>query len=307
MLFEREFYDHLQSTGNSDETVRIYHQIIARLKAFLGARGIDDVRQMTEAEVDAFTSDLGRQHLASQTGYHLLCHLKRYFAYLEEAGIVYLSPAAELCLPKNIRHHHRAYAEEEIRTMLDGLRVDTPLCLRGKAILELGYSSALRPREIRTLRLGDIDFRTGKLFIDQAKGRKDRIVPVGETALKWVSRYLCDVRSPGTKSQAHDTVFISLVTGRPLSPRGLAVAVSEVFIRSGFKPIPLYSIRATAATNLLDRGMNVVHIGRLLGHSSMGTTQIYLHTKRRALERVLAAAHPRYRMTNAKEESDDDP
>lgn len=299
MLFEREFYDYLRSTGNSEETVRIYHQVVGRLRAFLDAHDIDDVRQMTEAEVHAFAVDLGLQHLASETEYHLLCHLKRYFAYLEESEIVYLSPAAELRLPKHVRHHHRAYGEQEIRTTLNRLHVDTPLCLRGKAILELAYSSALRPREIRALRLCDIDFRKGKLFIEQSKGRKDRIVPVGETALKWISRYLRDVRSPLMKNEVHDTVFISLVTGRPLSARGLALAVSEALAQSGLGPIRLYSLRTTAATNLLDRGMNVVHIGRLLGHESITTTQMYLHTKRRALEKVLAGAHPRYRMKNS--------
>ena len=190
--------------------------------------------------------------------------------------------------------------------MLDALRIDSPLRLRGKAILELAYSSALRPREIRMLKISDIDFAAGNLFIEQAKGKKDRIVPVGTVALSWLTRYLSEIRSPMMKNKSHDIVFIGLVTGGPLSSRGLTQAVKEAFAQSGLKDVPLYSLRATVATNLLDRGMNVVHIGRLLGHESIGATQMYLHTKRRALEKVLHTGHPRYRMGNTKEESDHD-
>jgi len=296
MLYEKEFFDHLRSTGKSDGTIRTYRPMLARLRRYLQRRGIEDVSAISETDVHAFAKSIEDEPLSTERVYRLLLCLKRYFTFLEKSGFIYLSPAATLRLPKFVRHHHRALIETEIMQLLAAVRTDTPLCLRGKAILELAYSSALRPREIRALRICDIDFAGGKLFIEQSKNKKDRIVPFGKVALLWLGRYLADVRPKFIKDDTHDFVFISLVTGKPLSSRGLALAVSEAFVQSGIDPIPLYGLRATAATNLLDHGMNVVHIGKFLGHTSIGTTQMYLHTKQRELAGVVTAAHPRNRI-----------
>ena len=165
--------------------------------------------------------------------------------------------------------------------------------LRARAILELGYSAALRPREIRALKLGDIDRARGVLFIEQSKNLKDRIVPVGDAALGWVDRYIAEVREHTCSTADH--VFTRHTDGGPLSDRGLTWAVSEACRQAGVETIRLYSMRRSAATNLLAAGMGVVHISRLLGHASITTTQIYLHTRERDLARVVEASHPRYR------------
>jgi len=124
---------------------------------------------------------------------------------------------------------------------------------------------------------------------------------VGKTALEWVGEYITRVRRRFANDNSRDAVFIGHKSGRPLSERGLDWAAREALRQSGLTPLPLYSLRATAATNLLDRGMNVTHIGRLLGHTLITTTQMYLHTKHRELVRAVGSAHPRYHEIDSEE------
>jgi len=306
MLYKNEFYNHLRVEGRGEGTVRQYRPMFGRLRKYMETHGIENINALTETDAHSISRIIETEGLSTERVYRLLLNVKRYFAFLEQSGFIYLSPAAMFRLPKFVRHHHRAYDEKAISELLGTVRADTPLRLRARAILELAYSSALRPREVRALKLSDIDFAGGKLFIDQSKGKKDRIVPVGKTAIAWLRRYLEEVRGRFLKNNIHDVVFISLVTGKPLSSRGLDLAVREALMQSHQDPIPLYSLRATAATNLLDRGMNVVHIGRFLGHAGIGMTQVYLHTRRRELAHIISEAHPRNRINNEEEDSRND-
>ena len=177
--------------------------------------------------------------------------------------------------------------------ILSQLRTDTSLCLKGKAMLELAYSSALRPRELYNLKISDIDFKKGLLFLDQSKNRKDRIVSVGYQALYWVKRYLTEIRPRYVKDTCEDTVFISHKTGRKLSVWGVRWAIQQTLRLSGFTPFKPYAIRASAATALLINGMSVAHIRKLLGHTELRTTQIYLNIQTHDLMRLLEEKHPR--------------
>jgi len=148
--------------------------------------------------------------------------------------------------------------------------------LKGRAIIELAYSSALRPRELYNLKITDIDFKKGLIFIEQSKNMKDRIVPVGKTALYWVEKYLRVVRPQYIKGKKHGYVFISHKTGEQLTRFGIRSVIRETLRKSGFPPIKPYSIRSTAATALLLNGMNIAYISALLGHVDIKTTQTYL-------------------------------
>ena len=177
--------------------------------------------------------------------------------------------------------------------ILSQLRTDTSLCLKGKAMLELAYSSALRPRELYNLKISDIDFKKGLLFLEQSKNRKDRIVPVGSYALHWVKRYLTEIRPRYVKDTREDTVFISHKTGRKLSVWGIRWAIQQTLRLSGFTPFKPYAVRASAATALLVNGMSVAHIRKFLGHTELRTTQIYLNIETREIKKILEERHPR--------------
>ncbi len=183
---------------------------------------------------------------------------------------------------------------------MEKILVDTktivPLYIKGKAIIELAYSSALRPREVYEMKIPNIDFKQGLLFIEQSKNRKDRIVPVGMKALAWIEKYLKEVRPRYIKDKSHSYVFINHKTGERLTVWGVRWAIQESLRRSGNKPIKPYSLRVTSATHLLLNGMNIVYISKLLGHSSIKTTRGYLHIDLKQLKQEIKAKHPRVRM-----------
>ena len=158
--------------------------------------------------------------------------------------------------------------------------------------MELAYSSALRPRELYNLKITDIDFKRGLLFIEQSKNNKDRIVPVGKTALFWIEKYITEVRPRYIHNKTHNYVFISHKTGEKLTVYGIRWAIQETLRLSGFKPIKTYSLRSTAATALLLNGMSIVYISKLLGHSDIRTTQIYLHIKTIQLQKETLSSLP---------------
>ena len=301
MVHEEEFYTHLAGAGYRPTTIRLYWHTLRQFEGYLRKAAPVDAREITGSDIRDYQKDMETHRLSLHTIHGRLSRLRCFFAYLEAAGHIFISPMNDYRMPKLIRTHHKALAADEARWILDALKTDTKAAIRGKAILELAYSAALRPREVRNLKLSDIDYRKGLLFIEQSKNRKDRIVPVGATALEAVNRYITDVRVRFIREKTHPFVFINHLTGAQLTASGLQQAVHQTFVDSGMEPIPLYSFRATAATNLLDAGMGVVHISRLLGHSMITTTQGYLHTRRRELTRVLEAYHPRF--TKPQEES----
>jgi len=198
--------------------------------------------------------------------------------------------------PKYPKQSFPTLSEVEIEKILQGIKTDYPLCVKGKAILELAYSSALRPRELYNLKITDIDFKKGLLFIEQSKNKKDRIVPVGKTALFWIEKYITEVRPRYIHNKTHTNVFINHKTGEKLTVYGIRWAIQETLRLSGFKPIKPYSLRSTAATALLLNGMNVAYISKLLGHTDIRTTQIYLHIKTTQLQKELLIKHPRLKL-----------
>ena len=297
MFHEKDYDRYLAAIGHLNTTRRVHRYTLTHFTAFLADHGITDARAVTPGRILEYRRSMEGRDFTPKTVAGELGRLRIYFAFLERQRIIFVSPASSMRMPKNLCGRRSAVAETALREILDSLKTDSPIAVRGKAILELAYSSALRPREIRALKISDIDFAKGILFIEQSKNRKDRLVPVGSTALDWVKHYLEVVRPAAIHDQEHPFVFIGHKTGAPLSREGLVWAVRRTFVHSRIEPVPLSAMRSSAATNLLDAGMNVVHIARLLGHTNLRTTQRYLHTEERKLAAVLKRTHPRIRHT----------
>lgn len=298
MIYEVEYDEYLASAGRSPGTRRHHRAMVADLSAFLAGRGIDDVTAVQEHHLEAYARELIGRGYAGKTVANYLIRVRVYFAFLEERRIIFMSPAASLTVPKYRPAHHAAFDNEALLALFERLDTASPIGLRARAILELAYSAALRPREVRALTLTDIDRAKGVLFIEQSKNEKDRIVPVGQTALEWVDRYVMEVRSDRVRTPDDGSVFISHRTGGQLSAQGLVWAIESACKRVGIETIPIYTMRASAATNLLESGMSVVHISRLLGHSQIKTTQIYLRMRDRTLRDIVERNHPRFRHGN---------
>lgn len=286
------FLDHLRSLQRAPATIREYRYALCALEHDLSRLGILDDRAVTGEHVAAFLDGLRERLCSDDYPAKVAGLLKAYFAFLEDGGLILSSPMAGCKTKRPGLGHFPAVGHTALTAMLDAVGGDDPISVRGRAILELAYSSALRPREIRHLKLADIDHQRGLLFIEQSKGRKDRLVPVGRTALARVKRYISEVRPRYARSD-NEYFFVSHRDGRGLSVKGLRWAVQEALRRAGRAPIKPASLRCSAATALMEAGMDVSYIQRLLGHADVRTTLIYLRVSQRALESRLADIHPR--------------
>ena len=297
MFHTEDFIEYLKTLHLSLKTIRAYSTTVGRLKSHFIARGIYDVKEITEERITEYVDLFSDRHESSKYLYVGVIRLKRYFEFLEESGVIFLSPLKQIPNPKPLSSSYPTLDQKRLRLLLDSIKPDTPFLLRGKSILELAYSSALRPREIYNLKITDIDFKEGTLFITRSKGEKDRLVPVGNKALRWLKEYIQNVRPRYVKHERHEYVFVSHKTGRPLTVWGLRSAVRGTLIRSGYLPFPPYSLRSASATALFLGGMDVAYIGKLLGHVELRTTQSYLNINKRGLREELFRKHPRNRLT----------
>lgn len=294
MFHIEDFLKHLKEKLYSFSTLHAYLADLEHFEAYCFCCGIEDVRNISKQVINEYFKTLNGNDRYTKAYCNHITRIIKYFRYLEEEGIIFLSPLRDYFLPKYKAKSHPVLGITEMeRIFQNTTRTTDPLCIKGKAIIELAYSSALRPRELYELKIPNIDFEHGLLFIEQSKNKKDRIVPVGSKALAWTKQYIQDVRARYIKDKNHGYVFINHKSGERLTVWGVRWAIQETLRRNGLRPIKTYSLRGTAATHLLANGMNIVHISRFLGHSRIQTTQYYLKVSLKQLQQEIKVKHPR--------------
>ena len=298
MFHVDEFLRHLQDDQLRPSTIRAYRALLERLQEWLEGNGITSVGALGTRDMLRYLSELRKAGMSANQHAMTVTRMRKYFGFLEREGRILASPMPDIPTRRSTGPSYPAVKRRQLDSAFTLLRGDTAFEIRARAILELAYSSALRPREVYSLRLGDIDFRRGLLTIRESKGNKDRVVPVGRTALVWVERHLQEVRPRYTREGSEDLVFLSHRTGKALGAKGVWWALRDAFRRRGLAPIKPYSLRVSAATDLLSGGMNLFAISRLLGHAKIQTTQSYLHVETVELGRELSRKHPRNAVEN---------
>ncbi|MCE5254775.1 MAG: tyrosine-type recombinase/integrase [Actinomycetia bacterium] len=222
--------------------------------------------------------------------------VRGFLRFCEDNGLLDSSPGTGVGSPKLPRRLPQVLTAEQVAWLLEGIDGTKPLELRDRALFELIYSSGLRCQEVLDLRLRDVSFESCEIRA-KGKGRKVRVVPVGEVALDALERYLREGRvrlvREHTQQGPEDHVFLSR-TGLALSSsdvqRRLARYLAKAGAPAGTSP---HTLRHSFATHLLEGGADLRSIQELLGHSSLRTTQVYAHVSAAHLRRAYRRAHPR--------------
>ncbi len=231
---------------------------------------------------------LKEKNFDNRTVARKLSSLRSFFRFLCREGYIKTNPILMLSSPKLEKRLPSFMTEDEVGRLINaaGAKSSQDLAgLRDRAILEVFYSSGLRISELVGLNLEDIDFISGILKI-RGKGKKERIVPVGETALLAVRKYREKIK------KQPEAVFLNN-HGRRLSARGVRFILVKYLKASGAKPgVCAHTFRHSFATHILNRGADLRTVQELLGHANLSSTQIYTHLTTDKLKSVYDKAHP---------------
>ena len=297
MWYCGEFIAALRSQGLHERTISNYRRFTRRLIDFCMQDGMKTCRQVSDNDVQRYLeTEVHASDFTPGWKYVNVLYLRRYFQFLVEENIIFAPPKIHCKNPVFRSGSYKPVEEGALRRILDQYPSETDADILIKAILETAYSSALRSSEIRSLKIEDISFSTGTLFLEQAKGKKDRVVPVGKTALWWLKRYITEIRLQYLADPDDTHVFVGLRTGKAFRHRALAEFI-KIRLRSHELPhLNIHQLRASAATHMVNAGMKIGYAQHLLGHQQLTTTERYVRIRRDELKRRLAHAHPREAM-----------
>lgn len=270
----------------SGHTILNYKLDLQDFNKFLAGTALENVDYLTLRKYLAVLKEKG---LGLRSVSRRLSALRSFFRFLSREGYIKTNPILMLSSPKLDKHLPSFMTEEEVYKLIESAFAKNEkdlLGLRDRAVLEVFYSSGLRISELVGLNLEDVDFISGIVKI-RGKGKKERIVPIGEAALTAVRKYL-----KRRKKQA-DAVFLNK-NSRRITTRGIRDVVVKYLHVAGIKPgVSAHTFRHSFATHLLNRGADLRTVQELLGHANLSTTQIYTHLTTEKLKSVYDKAHPR--------------
>lgn len=293
------YLDQLRAERRSSEaTIRAYRSDLLDLAAFLAETHVDDLDHLTLDGLREWQWAASERGLAASTLARRAVSARGFTAWAFRRGLIGSDPGLRLRVPTRGRHLPRVLTEGQAGELLDGsaARAATrdPIALRDHAMLELLYGAAIRVSELTGLSLDSVDLDRLSLRV-LGKGGKERTAPFGVPALHALVDYLRDGRPALARrvQPASSAMFLG-ARGGPLSSRGVYTVVSrelQKYPASG--PRGPHTFRHSAATHLLDGGADLRSVQELLGHASLGTTQLYTHVSVERLRAAYRQAHPR--------------
>lgn len=280
----------------SENTLRAYSADLEDFLTYCLSQRIATTDELDTEVARSWVWSHAEAGLAGSTLRRKVSALKRYGAWLlrgghtaGDIGARVRTPAPSRSLPRVLQ---RSQMEEILSGLIERARTKDPVALRDLAIVELLYATAIRVSELTSIRPGQIDVTARTLRV-VGKGNKERVVPFGVPAATALRDYIDHGRSVLIGEGDSELVFVS-ATGKTLGPRSVYTVVAQLLADyPGSGPLGPHTLRHTAATHLLDGGADLRSVQELLGHASLGTTQIYTHVSTERLASAYRQAHPR--------------
>lgn len=253
--------------------------------------------------VRGYLSVLNEKQYSKSTIARKIATLRSFYKFLLKRGRISSNPVAAIRTPKQEKKLPRFLEYEEVKRLLDAPPMDTWLGSRDKAIMETLYSTGLRVSELVGLNMDDVDF-LGEIVHVRGKGKKERISPIGTSALQAIQHYM-EFRNRRAQSNDNFDPKVLFVNkhGRRLSTRSVRRKMDKYLKIAGLDPsISPHTLRHSFATHMLNNGADLRSVQELLGHQSLSTTQIYTHLTTSRLKEVYENAHPRESHSDGGEE-----
>jgi len=288
---KRSFLQYLEvERGLSENTLTAYRRDLGKLEAFARSTG-QKLEELTASDMRGFLRQLHRQGLSHRSIARALSATKGLYRFAAAEGLMPADPTEQIESSRLPRSLPRYLSLQEVERLLGAPDTKSSMGLRDRTMLETLYATGLRVSELVSLRLDDLHLDAGYLRC-LGKGRKERIVPLGRSAAGWIRRYLRRGR-PGVTGRSGSWLFPNRLGTRMTRQRFWQILRScgtKCGIRQRLSP---HVVRHSFATHLLERGADLRSLQLMLGHSDIGTTQIYTHVSRERLRRVYDQHHPR--------------
>jgi len=274
--------------GLSENTLAAYRRDLKKLKNFLPG----PLLEASEAELLSCIAGQYRAGYKTRSAARFLSCIKGFYQHMLNQGRIAVDPSAHLVHPKLGRGLPGSLSEREVQALIEAPNVAKPLGLRDRAMLELLYASGLRISELVGLTTASLNVRQGVVRII-GKGGKERLVPVGAEALRWIVRFQEDGRPRLLKGSGSAALFPSQ-RGTFMTRQTFWHAVKRLTRKAGInRDVSPHSLRHAFATHLLNHGADLRAVQMMLGHADLSTTQIYTHVAQARLKDLHQAHHPR--------------
>jgi integrase/recombinase XerC len=286
--------------NSSKHTIISYKNDLDQLLRFVAAEsGVDesivDINRIDRLTIRLWLGSLSEDGLAKNTIARKVASLRSFFKYCFKRGYIQKNPAHLLIVPKKEQRLPKTVLPEEIHRIMELASGDDPAVVQDRAILELFYSTGIRLSELTGLNITDVDIQNRQLIV-QGKGNKQRIMPIGEPAMKAFLKHLNSRKkllNTNNHSNELEALFIAPRGGR-INQRKVQRIIRDYFMKvSEITQKSPHILRHSFATHMLDAGADIRLIKEFLGHANLSSTQIYTHTSVEHLKKIYSKAHPR--------------
>ncbi|MDR3666868.1 MAG: site-specific tyrosine recombinase XerD [Ignavibacteriaceae bacterium] len=294
-LFLREYLNILKLEKNlSDNTIDSYKSDLSAFTTFLkNDFNIDDPEKISYNHVSSFFELLFELELAGSSAARYLSSLKGFFKYLLHANYITKNPVDKIESPKRKKNIPEVLTIFEMESILSKPDTKEKLGLRDKAVLELMYACGLRVSEVINLKVSNLFFNEEIIRVF-GKGLKERLVPIGRSAVIWIIKYLAESRPLLVKRTLSENYVFLNNRGTKLSRMGIWKITARYFKEAEIKKeVHPHTFRHSFATHLIEGGADLRAVQEMLGHADISTTQIYTHIDRDYIKQVHKDYHPR--------------
>ena len=289
----QEYLDSLAALrGLSVNTITAYSRDLKKFLSHLAVSGGGPLRA-ARGDISTYIETLNRSGASHSTSARHLASIRGFYKFLVKSGRVKASPSVNVDFPRPKRTLPALLSLGEVESLIKAPTVVTSLGLRDRAMLEVLYATGVRVSELIGLKINDINLHSG-CITTMGKGSKERVVPLGQEALKWVERYIKGSRAELLKGRTRGHLFLTL-RAAPMTRQNFWCIIKKYARRASIDPgkVKPHIIRHSFATHLLERGADLRVVQEMLGHSDISTTQIYTHVITERLKKLHKKHHPR--------------
>lgn len=277
--------------GLSEHTQKSYRTDLKKLAIYCNNQGVNDIGVVTSELLQGYLAARHQQGLSARSTHRALSAFRAFFNFLIDKQKRLDNPVTGLARPKLPKPLPDSLSEEQVDALLESPNTDDPVECRDKAMLEVLYATGLRVSELIGLRLDQVNIQQGVVRVT-GKGNKERLVPLGETAIDMLLHYI-QVSRPELSKETSDVIFLSK-RGVQMTRQTFWHRIKYYAVKAGItQHLSPHTLRHAFATHLLNHGADLRVVQMLLGHSDLSTTQIYTHVATERLQNLVEQHHPR--------------